>query len=349
MLRFDNLHGVAHIDVADPWQAIEACYERGWTDGLPVVPPTAPLVEAMLGAGPWSGDEMLLDEPARGRRVSAYKAAVNAVMAGCLPSYFPVVGATLKAMSEPQYSLHAIAASTGGAGTLVIVNGPIRHRLGVHSGANLFGPGFRANATIGRAVRLVMLNGLDATPGVLDKSTQGWPGKYSACFAEDEETSPWEPLHVSRGYDAGQSTVTIFAAESGHNLLNHASSAPEQLLTTFTDSMAAFGSFSNGRSVVVIAPEHMLHLERAGWSREQVQEFLYENTWRSLADLRRGGKIEDGSQLADGDETARVHRGQGPDDYLVLVGGGTAGGHSMFFPSWSRSRGASFVTREIPT
>jgi len=365
------------IDVEDPWLAIEACYAEGWTDGLPVVPPTAPLVDRMLAGGPWAPDHVLLFEPVRGRAVTAEKAAINAVMAGCRPEYFPVVGAAMTAVGNPQFELHGPATSTGGAALMVIVNGPIRQHLGISAGANLFGPGFRANATIGRALRLVLLNCLDCHPGVLDKSTQGWPGKYSLCFAENEESSPWEPLSVARGFRRGQSTVTVFAAESGHNVLSHGTRSPERLLSLFADAMAGLGSLSPGRSVVVFAPEHAEHLRAAGWDRPRVQSWLYEHAWRSLADLKRAGKVEpaffanpklrawiygDGSggcpteptdpELAecvvDGDEAVRVHRGLGPEDILLCVGGGEAGGHSAFFPSWSRGRSVPFVTVEVP-
>jgi hypothetical protein len=225
---------------------------------LPVVPPTEPLVDAMLAGGPWAATESLLVEPSRGLTVTAHHAAVNAVLAGCRPEYFPVVGAVLQAMGEPAFGLHAVATSTGGAAVLIAVNGPVRDELGIHYKENLFGPGFRANATIGRTVRLILRNCLVAIPGVLDKSTQGWAGKYSLCFGEDEASSPW----VSRGFSPDQSTVTIMAAESGHNVLNHASEEPEGLLTTFADTMAALGSFSPGRSLIVFAPE-----PRASWAR----------------------------------------------------------------------------------
>ena len=365
------------IDVDDAWQAIEACFAQKWTDGLPVVPPTEPLVERMLAAGPWRADEVLLHEPVRDRTVTAWHAAINAVMAGCKPEYFPVVGAALIAIGDPEFTLHGPATSTGGAALMVIVNGPVRERIGLHGGGNLFGPGIRANATIGRTLRLVLLNCLDCRPGVLDQSTQGWAGKYTLCFAEHEAASPWEPLHVSRGFRAGQSTVTVFAAESNHNVLVHAAREPETLLAAFADTMAALGSFSPGRSVIVFAPEHAQHLKRAGWSRARTQAWLYEHARRPLADLKRAGKIEAqflvnpdtrrwlygpesdraerGPDAADaharvlpGDERIFVHRGLGPDDMLLSVGGGAAGGHSAFFPAWSRGRSVPFVTKEVP-
>src|SRR5262245_47591164 len=365
------------VDVADPWLAIEECYARGWTDGLPVVPPTDALVDRMLTAGPWGADDVLLHEPVRGLSVTAEKAAINAVMAGCRPEYFPVVGASLQAIGDPAFMLHGPATSTGGSALMIIVNGPIRERLGLNAQANLFGPGARPNATIGRTLRLVLLNCLDCRPGVLDKSTQGWPGKYSLCFAEDEAASPWEPLHVSRGLRREASAVTVYAAESGHNVLSHGTSEPDRLLMCFADAMAALSSLSPGRSVIVFAPEHAAHLARAGWSRWHVQQWLYQRAWRSLADLKRGGKVEpafftnpglvewlygnaaggppdplptpaDAERVAPDDEAVRVHRGLGPDDILLVVGGGEAGGHSAFFPSWSRGRSVPFVTKEVP-
>jgi hypothetical protein len=365
------------VEVADPWAAIETCYGNGWTDGLPVVPPTESLVDATLAAGPWKPDDVLLHEPVRDRAVTAEKAAINAVMAGCLPEYFPVVGAALQAIGDPSFMLHGPATSTGGSALMIIVNGPIRERLGLNAKTNLFGPGCRANATIGRSLRLVLLNCLDCRPGVLDKSTQGWAGKYSLCFAEDEAESPWEPLHVSRGFAAEQSAVTVFASESGHNVLSHGTGDAEELLACFADALAGLGSFSPGRSVIVFAPEHAGHLRRAGWTRGQTQRWLYDHAWRPLADLKRGGKVEpaffanpelirwlyqdagsvrapapgagaDAARVRAEDESVRVHRGLGPDDILLTVGGGDAGGHSAFFPSWSRGRSVAFVTKEVP-
>ena len=258
---------------------------------------------------------------------------------------------------------------------MIIVNGPVREAIGLQAGGNLFGPGARANATIGRALRLVLLNCLDCQPGVLDQSTQGWAGKYSLCFAEHEAASPWEPLHVARGFRREQSTVTVFAAESGHNVLVHAASEPETVLVAFADAMAALGSLSPGRSVIVLAPEHARYLGLAGWSRARTQAWLYEHARRPIADLKRAGKVEaqflvnaevrrwlygaGGGPAPDtadahervlpGDDAIFVHRGLGPDDILLCVGGGAAGGHSAFFPSWSRGRSVPFVTKEVLT
>ncbi len=247
---------------------------------------------------------------------------------------------------------------------MILVTGPVADEIGIQSRENLFGPGFRANATIGRAIRLIQMHGLLAIPGDLDRSTQGWPGKFSLCFGERTDASPWQPVHERLGQPEDRSAVTVFAAESGHNICNHGTAEPEALLRTFADTMGALGSFSSGRSVVVFAPEHAAKLGAAGWSAERVTRFLYDNTGRDLATLKRAGKIEhDPSSEVDwtgawrpvadqtirpGDEDIVVRRGHGPEDILILVGGGTAGGHSMFFPSWSRGRSCPFITVEIP-
>lgn len=347
----------------------EQLYALGLTDGLPVVAPTPDLVAAMLNAGPWAPDQVLIDERTREIQVTAHLAAVNAVLAGARPEYFPVIGAALIAMGDPSFRLHMPTASTGGATIMVIVTGPIAEQIGITGRENLFGPGFRANATIGRALRLVQMNVLAAVPGELDKSTQGWPGKFSLCFTENTDASPWPTLNERLGLGGGadaRSGVTVFASESGHNVCSHGTADPEALLLTFADAMAALGSFSNGRSVVVFAPEHARKIGDAGWSVEQVQQFLYEHAARDLATLKRVGKMEHepsfandwasgrwqpktDQQIMAGDEHIIVHRGYRPEDILVLVGGGDAGGHSAFFPSWSRQRSCPFVTQEVPS
>ncbi|HUJ75183.1 MAG TPA: hypothetical protein VL359_10010, partial [bacterium] len=196
----------------DAQALIEAYYARGWTDGLPVVPPSEAAVGDMLAAVGLKGREVVGEVAARHAVVTADKVAINAVLAGCLPEYMPVVLAAVKALCHPDYGYHGPATSTGGSSAVVIVNGPVAARLGINAQDNVFGQGWRANATIGRAVRLVMMNVLNTRPGVLDRSTLGSPGKYAFCFAENEAESPWEPLHVERGFKREESTVTLFAA-----------------------------------------------------------------------------------------------------------------------------------------
>ena len=328
------------------WQhAIEAYFERGWTDGLPVVPATEDAVRRFLDAAGLAPGEVVLDEPVRRRVVTAEKLAINAVLAGCRPEYMPVLRAALAAMAAPEFTLHGSITSTGGSATLLVVNGPIRRTLDVNGGSNVFGPGWRANATIGRAIRLITVNCLGALPGVLDRSTQGHPGKYSYCIAENEEGSPWEPYHVERGFARDASTVTVFAAEGPHNALSHYGLTADAILVTIADTMACLGSFSAGQSFVVLAPEHVAILARDGWTKPRIREALYAQARRTRADLKRGGKVPGAIEAAD--ETTWVHRGTGPEDIHLIVAGGGPGGHSAFIPSWSRARNSLIVTREI--
>ena len=326
-------------------QAIEAYFERGWTDGLPVVPATEDTVRRFLDAAGLAPGDVVLTETVRRRAITAEKVAINAVLAGCRPDYMPVLLAALEAMAAPEFTLHGSITSTGGAATLLVVNGPIRRALDLNGGSNVFGPGWRANATIGRAIRLITLNCLGALPGVLDRSTQGHPGKYTYCIAENEEASPWEPLHVERGFARDASTVTVFAAEGPHNALSHYGLTADAILVTIGDTMACLGSFSAGQSFVVLAPEHVAILARDGWTKPRIKEALYGYARRTRADLKRGGKIP--GAIEPGDETTWVHRGTGPGDIHLIVAGGGPGGHSAFIPSWSRARNSLVVTREV--
>jgi hypothetical protein len=271
------------VETAGWPEAIETCFERGWTDGLPVVPATAARVLEFLAAAGRKPDEVLFREATRRRTVTVEKVAVNAVLAGCRAEYMPVILAALEAMADPAYNMHGAITSTGGSAPLVVVNGPVARALGINAGVNLFGPGWRANATIGRALRLVILNCLGAQPGVLDRSTQGHPGKYTFCVAELEEESPWEPLHVERGFPRDASAVTVFAAEGPHNVLTHYGHDAEAILVTLADAMAGLGSFSPGQSFLVLAPEHVQILARDGWTKPKLREALYTRARRPLA------------------------------------------------------------------
>jgi hypothetical protein len=255
----------------------------------------------MLEAGGYRGGDLIANMPSRKVAVTAEKVAINAVMAGCRPEYMPVLLAALEAMADPAFTLHGAITSTGGSATLVVVNGPIRQRLGFNAAGNVFGPGWRANATIGRAIRLITLNCLGALPGLLDRSTQGHPGKYSYCIAELEEANPWEPLHVTRGLPRESSAVTVFAAEGPHNVLSHYGETAEAVVVALADAMAGLGSFSPGESFIVLAPEHVQILARDGWTKPRLREALYARARRTRADLKRGGKLA--GAVEPGDET----------------------------------------------
>ena len=233
---------------------IEYYFERGWTDGLPVVPPTAEKIGAFLDAAGRSPSEILGTEPVRGRVITVEKVAINAVMAGCRPKYFPVVVATIEAMLEPEHNLHAVTVSTMGAAPLLVVNGPVVDEIGLNSGVSVFGPGRRANATIGRAIRLTIMNVTGAVPGDLDQSSLGHAGKYTWCIAEDEKASPWQPLHVDRGFAADESTVTVFPGLSPIQVTTSGGGSPEAALKSVADGLFVAGP-GNAEIVVVLTPE----------------------------------------------------------------------------------------------
>ena len=334
-----------HIQFDDWNEVVEEYMERGWTDGLPIIPPTAELVAACLGAAGRNPAAILCTEPTKGRVITAEKAAVNAVMAGCKPEYFKVVAAALEAMSEPEFNLHAISASTMGAAVLAVVNGPVAGELGLNSGISVFGPGHRANATIGRSVRLAIINATGSVSGEIDKATQGHPGKYTWCVAEAEDISPWGPLQTDRGLSAEDSAVTVFAGLSGIQVENHASREPEEILASFRDAMFSGGSGSNqGEIVIVLCPEHMGHIERAGWSKQDVREFLYQRASRTIAEWRAAGRRVSDSVGEAGDT---LHAAESPDAITLLVAGGRAGAFSCVIPLWGGGIGSRSVTKKI--
>ncbi|SKA38891.1 hypothetical protein SAMN02745126_06127 [Enhydrobacter aerosaccus] len=327
--------------------AIDFCYEQGWTDGLPVVPPVVDRVKSMLAAEDRPPDTVIAHHPATGLDLSLHAAAVNAVMAGCLPEYFPVVVAAFEAMDRPDFNFHGSTASTGGSAPLLVVSGPYPDRIGMNSDVNLFGPGNRPNATIGRAVRLILRNVFQMIPGISDKSTQGNPGKYSFCIAERSRGNPWPPLSEAQGYAKGVSSVTVYAGGGFCNVENHGGNTPEQILGSVADAMANYGCITLGQSVVILAPEHMRIIADAGWSRERTQDYLFAQAKRSVDGMKSVGKYRDreydqqhGDEAHELVEPGFMHRGLRPDDILVTMGGGDAGGHSCFIPSWSRGRGS---------
>lgn len=325
--------------------AIDFCFEQGWTDGLPVVPPEIGRVKAMLAADARPADTVIAVHPATGLDLSLHAAAVNAVMAGCLPAHFPVLVAAYEAMNRPEFNFHGSTASTGGSAPLIVVSGPITNEIGMNADVNLFGPGNRANAAIGRAVRLILRNVFQMLPGISDKSTQGNPGKYSFCIAERSRGNPWPLLCEAQGYPAGTSSVTTFAGGGFCNVENHGGNTPEQILGSVADAMANYGCITLGQSVVILAPEHMRILADAGWTREQAQDCLFSQAKRSVEGMKSVGKFRDREYDRQHGDDAHglieqdfVHRGLDPADILITMGGGDAGGHSCFIPSWSRGR-----------
>ena len=320
----------------DTAEAIEFYFDMASSDGLPVVPPTPDAVGRFLEHAGLLPSEIVGEEPVRGRVITAEKVAINSVMAGCLPEYFPVVVAAIEAMSEPQFNFHAATVSTMGAAVLVGVNGPVAGTLGMKSGVSVFGPGNRANATIGRAVRLVVMNVTGAVPGDLDKATLGHAGKYSWCMAEAEQASPWEPLHVERGLTAERSAVTVFAGLSpiqvGHEAVE---GEPGSILVDLAEGMLLTGRGQED-FVVVLTPETVGHIRAAGWSRTQTQELLFEEVRRKVS--QRAGEA-----ATNGGATRSA------DGVTLIIAGGDAGSFSQIIPLWGGGSNSRSVTKEIRT
>jgi len=321
---------------------VEWYYERGWTDGLPVVPPTPEKVAATIAALGGEPQRVEARVPPRWGGLSREVLAINAVMAGCLPEYAPVVRAAVVAMCTPHFNLNGIQATTHMAAPLLVVNGPVRRRIGMNCAHNVFGPGNRANATIGRAIRLILLNVGGARPGELDQSTLGQPGKYTYCIAENEEASPWPPYHVSRGYLPEDSTVFLIAAESPHSVTNHIADDPEGILDSIVSAMSTIAhnnAVSGGSCAVIIGPEHAATIGAHGWTRADVRSYLWMNTKNTFADVSFGhryGHVYNRNlpRWYRREPEARVPIVPRPEDIHVFVAGGGAGRFSAFVPGW---------------
>ena len=321
-------------EVADAIEANELYQRNGWTDGLPIVPPTEEAVARFLtAAGLQAADEIGM-EPVRHRRITAEKIAIAAVMAGCLPDYLPVVVAAIKAMCQPEYALHGSTASTGGSAPFIVVNGPVRLAIGMNTTHNALANASRANATIGRAVRLVLLNVLGGIPGQLDRSTLGHPGKFTFCVAEDEEDSPWLPLSVERGVPAGTSAVTALQVESPHQIMNEWTHDPKEILDTYAATMRSnmlTYSIWEGNYAFVIPKQHREIFSAAGWTKQNIREYIFEVARVKRGDWRSVGK----AAVAGRKDEEKVYRAlRSPDDLLVVAAGGPAGGFGAIIPPW---------------
>ncbi len=334
------------FELADSGEAIEFFYRQGWTDGLPIVPPTPERVREFLTySGNLPGD-ILGMIPARNRVITAEKVAINAVMAGCLPNYMPVIVAAIEAMCQEPFNLHGITATTGGTAPLMIVNGSVAQQLNINGGVNCFGPGVRANATIGRAIRLILMNVGGAIPGVLDKACLGHPGKYSYCIAEDEENNSWdEPLSVERGIPREISAVTVFAGEAPHFVNSQAGGTGERLVGSIVNTM--MGTLYRGGSwVLVLAGEHTTIFRKEGWTKNQIRQAIYDRATRSMADFKRLFGMAD-SLITAQDADVVVHSIEKLDDLLIITAGGKAGGFSAVIPPWAAGADSRPVTRAI--
>ena len=322
------------------------------------MPPTAARVAAAVAASGRARDELVAEVPPNFGRATVEKIAVNAVMAGCRSEYLPVVLAAVEAMCDERFCLLGVSGTTDAVAPLVIVNGPIRDALDINSGAGVFGPGWRANATIGRAVRLCWVNIGGARPGVISMSTFGGPGRYTYCIGENEEASPWEPLHVEHGFDRRDSTVAVLAAEAPQIVADTRSRNAPDLLATIARSVevvAHHKATGLGDTAIVFSPEHVATLAADGWSKARVRQVLWERLHKPVRELlpgRDGGEGLSDEALAGFPEgplsEALVPKFQAPESLKLLVAGGPAGRFTAIVPGWPfRNAPSRLVFRKI--
>lgn len=335
----------------DVEEATAYCNEHHWGDGLPIIPPTPRRVERMLAYWDRPWDKAVGAFPPRDGEITPIRVAANAVMAGCRPPYFPLVMLIIEAMCEPRFNLKGIQATTHPCAPLAIVNGPIGRELGVNSGHNAFGPGCAANASIGRAIRLAMINIGGAVPGIGDMATMGAPGKYSFVVAENEAASPWQPYHVDLGYDLGDTTVTVVGAEGPLNSNDHFSKDGAGILTTIAGTIASTGANNihyKTEPVIALGPEHARTIAAAGFSKQAAQQFLFTHGRIPLGRFapaiveerfRKRHVNLYGNATAD----TLVPIVQAAEDLILIVLGGP-GKHSMYLPTFGATRA---VTRPL--
>mgnify|MGYP000207784081 CR=1 FL=1 len=343
----------ASIEVENDYVAINDLYHhRGWTDGLPIIPPTEKLVEEMLSYcdRPW--DSPIAKIAPRYGEATPIRLATNAVMAGCRPEYFPVVVAAIEALCEEPFNLYGLQATTHLVSPLIIVNGPIAKELGINSGYNALGSGCRSNATIGRAVRLSLVNIGGAQSGAGDMATFGSPAKYSYLAAENEADSPWEPLHVERGYAQWASTVTVIGAECPHNVNDHQSITGVGILKMIAGTMATTGNNDvyniEPHPAIVIGPEHAKTIAADGFSKADVKRYIFENAVLPLQrfsqeNIERRFLVTCKDRYGDANSSVPVPMVQRAEDLLVVVIGGP-GKHSAVIPTFGVTVP---ITREI--
>jgi hypothetical protein len=337
------------VDLAVLEDDHEAMFERGWTDGLPVVPPTPARVLRMLGGTTRDPQEVVAVVPPDLVECTVEKVAVNAVMAGCRPEYLPIVLAAVEAACTDEFNMHGLLCTTWFSGPAVIVNGPAAARVGMNSGLNALGQGNRANATIGRALQLVVRNVGGGRPGEIDRATLGNPGKYTFCFAEDETGSPWESLAVERGFAPDQSTVTLFAAEGVRGVVDQASREPESLARSFAACLRTVAhpklaiAFD---AMLVVSPEHARVFRDAGWSKARLREELDALLLLDGDEIVQGtGGIAEGMPAGFAGIPLPKFR---PGGLLITHAGGTAGLFSAIVGGWaSGAMGSEIVTHPI--
>ena len=320
-----NLDAVADVQ--------EFYHSRGWTDGFPIVPPTPDAVQECLDWVNMPANELIGIEPVRECPITAEKLAINAVMAGCLPMHFPVVVSAWMAMLKPEFLLHGATASTGGCAVLIILNGPVRKEINACSEFNVLGSSDRATSVIGRAIRLGLINILQVSPGAIDRSTLGHPGKISYCIAEDEEGTQWESVAQAKGIPADASAVTVLAAGAPRQIMNEWTIIPEEILDTYAAEMRAnMRNYSiwSGNYVIVIPKQHRDHLQNAGWTKSDIAQYLFHKARIKRSEWASVGK---GSVVRDKGDTEYFAL-PSPEHLIIVAAGGSAGGFGAIIPPW---------------
>jgi hypothetical protein len=325
----------------------EWCFEQGWTDGLPVVAPTEERVYAMLQETRRRPDEVLGAVPPNFAECTVEKAAINAVMAGCRPEYLPVVLTAIEAALLPQFGLHGILATTNAVGPVVMVNGPIARAIGMNAAGNALGQGNRANASIGRALQLVVRNVGGGRPGEIDRAVFGNPGKYSFCFAEDERDPRWESFAAERGFSPRASTVTLFPGDGVNPVIDHVSRQPEDLVKTYAGCLRALynpGQVNDVAAFLVVAGEHANVFYEAGWSKARLKQALGERLWVPMDEVVEGrsGKLQMSAEELAQPRAPKFRTGS----LNIVRAGGAAGKYSAII-SGLGSKGINPVTKEI--
>jgi hypothetical protein len=341
------------IELAEHDDAVEVCYARGWSDGLPVTPPTDERVLRMLAGTRRAASEIVGRIPPYLAECTIEKVAINAVLAGCKPEYMPVVLAALEAALEPVFTLHGVTATTYFSSPVIVVNGPVAKKIGMESGLNALGQGNRANTTIGRALNLIVRNVGGGRPGEADRSTLGAPSKITLCFAEDESDGAWEPLSLARGFARGASTVTLFQGHGVEAFVDQKTRTPEGLARSFGLSLVKIGHprlTQSARAIVVLCPEHYRIFREGGWGRSEIERALHEATIRPGSEILAGldGVAEGVPQSREAEQVPKFHE----DGLMVVRAGGPAGGFSAILPGWLAGRNRlelQPVTKEIQT
>lgn len=303
-------------------------YLKKYTDGLPIIPPTKDRVLRFFDYTDRKPDELISTIPPRGGKATIEKIAINSVMAGCLPAFMPVVQHSVYAVSQDKFNLPAINATTHPVAVCTIINGPISRELAINSEAGCLGPGNIANATIGRALRFCLINIGGAVPGIGDFATMGSPSKYTLCFGEAEEESPWDPLHIERGYNKKTSTTTVMAVDSPYNVNDHRSKNAEELLDTIVHTASVAGcnnSHVPGEILVIMGPEHAKLVADDGWNKKGVKEYIHENAMVPAELGDKGGRKLENKWI---DSDGNVHITRKPDDVVLVIAGGP-GRHTM--------------------